>query len=255
MVAVGLLLAPLARANDYASDPFDPAIARDVWQMISRAEKDYGIPTGLLHAMSLVETGQGIRGWVLPWPYTVGVNSSGTYTAKTSKDALEHLISRRALGFVRFDVSVNGVYQSKLKGEAAAALLGKNPTATNIRITPQPFGRRFNNASEATTFVNRMFGQGYRNMDIGMMQINYRVHGNKFANVSSMFEPNTNVRYAVTYLLEHRQSRDWWGSVGRYHSGTAVYANKYIKNVYNMYKRIHRIDGRMATSSGRAQAS
>jgi hypothetical protein len=205
--------------------------------------------------MSLVETGQGIRGWVLPWPYTVGVNSSGTYTAKTSKDALEHLISRRALGFVRFDVSVNGVYQSKLKGEAAAALLGKNPTATNIRITPQPFGRRFNNASEATTFVNRMFGQGYRNMDIGMMQINYRVHGNKFANVSSMFEPNTNVRYAVTYLLEHRQSRDWWGSVGRYHSGTAVYANKYIKNVYNMYKRIHRIDGRMATSSGRAKAS
>ena len=46
--------------NEYANDPFDPEIARDSWLLIGQTEQAYGVPAGLLHAMSLVETGQGL---------------------------------------------------------------------------------------------------------------------------------------------------------------------------------------------------
>jgi hypothetical protein len=241
LVMVGLCLAGPACAQDYENDPFNPLVARDAWTLIAETERANNVPPGLLHAMSLVETGQGIRGWVLPWPYTVGVNSSGTFNTLKADEALAHLKSRRALGFVRFDMAAGLTSRSKLKYDAALAFLAANPTASFYRITPAPFGRRFNSAAEATAFVNRMFASGYRNMDLGLMQINWKVHGSKFNNVSELFRPERNVNYAVNYLLEHRQTRDWWGSVGRYHSGTPYYANRYIRNVYNMYKRIHRL--------------
>lgn len=226
---------------DYANDPFDPIIARDAWVLIAQAERANGIPAGLLHAMSLVETGKGIRGWVLPWPYTVGVNGTGVQSF-TSRDAAMAAFTRyRALGFVNFNVRGAGINLKNAKGMQVATTLGSLPPTAVVTLEGVNYGRRFNTAQEAETFLNRMFAAGYRNMDVGMMQINWKVHGKHFANVKEALDPHNNLAYAVQYLLEHRQTRDWWGSVGRYHSGTSVYANRYIRSVYAMYLRIHRV--------------
>lgn len=226
---------------DYANDPFDPVIARDAWMLIAQAERANNIPAGLLHAMSLVETGKGIRGWVLPWPYTVGVNGTGVQRYTTREEAMKGFTRYRGLGFVSFNLTGPGARLSKAKPLEVAAALGKMPENSAITLEGINFGRRFNSVNEAEAFLNRMFASGYRNIDVGMMQINWRVHGGRFANVRQALEPTNNLNYAVRYLLEHRQTRDWWGSVGRYHSGTSTYANRYIKSVYNMYLRIHRV--------------
>lgn len=225
--------------SEYASDPFSPAIARESWDLIGRTEQQYGVPAGLLHAMSLVETGQGMRGWMLPWPYTVCINGTGTKNYLKLEHAVKDLAWMRSLGFVRFDVKAGGQSLSNARVAEATALLAAQPNATAYSITPRPFSRRFSNAEEATQFVYGMFAKGYRNMDLGLMQINWRVHGNKLGSVQAAFDPQRNVRYAVTYLLEHKQTRDWWGSVGRYHSGTPQHARRYVGKVYGWYKRVH----------------
>ncbi len=239
-VALPFVLALPARA-DYENDPFNPVIARDAWVLIAQAERANGIPAGLLHAMSLVETGKGIRGWVLPWPYTIGVNGTGVQKFATRQEAVTAFTRYRNLGFVRFNLRGPGVSLNKAKSLDVATALGTLPAQAAITLEGINYGRRFNNAAEAEAFLGGMFAAGYRNIDVGMMQINWKVHGHKFRNVREALEPNNNLNYAVRYLLEHRQTRDWWGSVGRYHSGTPVYANRYIRNVYNMYLRIHRV--------------
>lgn len=226
---------------DYDNDPFDPIIARDAWVLIAQAERANNIPAGLLHAMSLVETGQGIRGWVLPWPYTLCINSTGSQTFLTRDAALAAFTRDRSLGFVRFNVRGGAGVRYKATALQTAAALGGMPATGPITLEGLTYSRRFNNADETVVFLNRMFGMGYRNIDVGMMQINWRVHGSHFASVRQALDPTVNLNYAVSYLLEHRQTRDWWGSVGRYHSGTRYYANRYIRDVYNMYLRIHRV--------------
>lgn len=241
LAAVPLAFMATPARADYENDPFDPVIARDAWVLIAQAERANGIPAGLLHAMSLVETGKGIRGWVLPWPYTIGVNGTGVQKFNTREEAMAAFTRYRNLGFVRFNLRGPGVSLGKAKPLDIAKSLGSMPATAAITLEGINFGRRFNNAAEAETFLSRMFAAGYRNMDVGMMQINWKVHGHKFRNVREALNPDNNLNYAVRYLLEHRQTRDWWGSVGRYHSGTRVYANRYIRNVYNMYLRIHRV--------------
>lgn len=226
---------------DYENDPFDPVIARDAWLLIAQAERTNNIPAGLLHAMSLVETGKGIRGWVLPWPYTVGVNGTGVQSYANRESAMAGFTRFRNLGFVRFNLRGPGANLSKAKPLEVATALGRMPEAATITLEGINYGRRFNSSADAEAFVSRMFAGGYRNMDIGMMQVNWKVHGSHFASVRQALEPTNNLNYAVGYLLEHRQTRDWWGSVGRYHSGTRVYANRYIRSVYSMYLRIHRV--------------
>lgn len=239
VLAVALATAAPVGASEYARDPFNPTIARDAWNMIGRAEQKNGIPAGLLHAMSLTETGQGVAGWMMPWPYTVCINSTGQKSYLNLSHAEADLAWMGKLGFVRFDVSVAGQSLSNAKTAAVRQLFAANPNATTFRIKPRPFSRRFANADDATTFVYGMFAKGHKNMDVGLMQVNWRVHGGKFASVRAAFDPVVNLNYAVSYLLEHRQTRDWWGSVGRYHSGTTQYAHKYIRNVYKWYKRVH----------------
>ncbi|NBV54853.1 MAG: lytic transglycosylase domain-containing protein, partial [Proteobacteria bacterium] len=227
--------------QNYESDPFNPTVARDAWLLISNAESANNIPAGLLHAISLVESGQGIRGWVLPWPFTVGVNSPGSHTFTTAASAQAAFTRWRTLGFVRFNVrTASGGLKNNLTATQTAQILQTLPTAALTVIEPRSYGRRFNNVTEAESFAHRMMSQGHNNLDIGMMQVNWRVHGKHFRNVRAALEPTANLAYATNYLLTHKQKYDWWGAVGRYHSGTARYANKYIKNVYAMYLRIHR---------------
>ncbi len=241
LVCAAWLPATALAAEDYSRDPFDPAVARDAWLMISAAERQQEIPSGLLHAMSLVETGQGVRGWMLPWPYTVGINGTGKQNFRSAAAASKQLQSWRGLGFVRFNLSINGRTASNIKAtEVATRLQAVREDYALITLEGRNFARRFNSAPETERFLGSLFARGYRNVDVGMMQINWKVHGKHFRSVAEVLEPANNLNYAVRYLLNHRQTRDWWGSVGRYHSGTAFYANRYVRNVYNMYMRIHR---------------
>jgi hypothetical protein len=240
-------LSGMASAQDYSADPFKPNTAYDSWVRISQAEHAYGIPPGLLHAISLVETGQGIGGYVLPWPYTVGVNSPGQDDYLKPEYVLNRLGQLKKMGFVRFDVSAEGAARTNISYADTLVFLAGHTGNSIYRLKAQPYGRRFNNVDETEAFVYRMFAMGHRNLDIGLMQINWPTHSKHFASVRAALDPQVNLRYAVTYLLENKTA-DWWGGVGRYHSGTPKYAKPYIISVWNMYQRIHRLKTVTATN-------
>ena len=216
-------------------------VAMEAWQALHDVEAENGIPHGLLHSISLVETGQGLEGQILPWPYTVNVN-----TTAAKKDApfanLLNLHHMQGLGFVKFNVTMgDGKKYERISAKDAEALLKRASEDKAVSLQGSVFSKRFNNKWAAVFFVNRMISAGYDSIDIGLMQINWRYHHKAFENVAEAFDPYKNARYAVSYLLEHRRDNDWWGSVGRYHSKTPKYATKYVKNVWAMYQKVHRL--------------
>jgi hypothetical protein len=231
--ALVALVSPLAQA-------YDQVEAKRAWVAIAKLEQKNGIPKGLLHSMSLVETGQGLEGKVMPWPYTVGVNSPGMVTFKNGTEALAKLDTYNRLGFAKFDVTVNGETQKKLTLYRAERTLAR--VDGEVKIRPYHYAKRFKDKQEAVEFVQASLDLGYKNLDVGLMQINWRYHGEKFTNVSQALDPYQNASYAVQYLTKHKQTRDWWGSVGRYHSGTQKHAKRYVKHVWRMYQRLHQID-------------
>ena len=218
-------------------------VARDAWLAVNKIEKKYNIPKGLLLSMSLVETGQGVGSHMLPWPYTVGINPTKNYTFTKQVDALEKLDKLRRIGFKRVDLRLNGKKYDNISPTRAEKLLGDHASGT-VQLQGQHFSKRFEDAKKAGTFTRHVLQQGYDNVDIGLMQINWHWHGKHFASVEQAFDPAINAGYAVKYLKQHREERDWWNSVGRYHSGTKKHATRYIRNVYAMYRRVHRIGSR-----------
>lgn len=62
--------------------------------------------------------------------------------------------------------------------------------------------------------------RGVTLVDLGCMQINHRWHGDQFASVAEMFDPERNVDYAARFLAELRQRHgSWTMAAARYNAG------------------------------------
>lgn len=62
--------------------------------------------------------------------------------------------------------------------------------------------------------------RGVNLVDLGCMQINHRWHGDQFASVAEMFDPERNVDYAARFLAELRQRHgNWTMAAARYNAG------------------------------------
>ncbi|MFZ2620103.1 MAG: transglycosylase SLT domain-containing protein [Alphaproteobacteria bacterium] len=217
------------------------AVAMQAWRAIGQLEAEKGIPRGLLHSMSLVETGQGMDGSLLPWPYTINVNGTKAYSFTKSADALAKMDALRRLGFNRFKLTVADKAMKNLNNVRVENELAAVADGTTITLAALGHAKRFGSAEEGGKYVRNLIQNGYKNVDIGLMQINWYFHGENFKSVEEAFDPAKNASYAVSYLSKHREERDWWNSVGRYHSGTSKHAQRYIRSVYAMYRRVHRI--------------
>lgn len=94
----------------------------------------------------------------------------------------------------------------------------------------------FDNEDEARAYVYKNYKRGARSFDVGCFQINYKWHGQEFASIEEMFEPNPNALYAAKFLLQlFREKGDWSEAAGAYHSRTEKYAEKYEKR-FNAFR-------------------
>ena len=105
---------------------------------------------------------------------------------------------------------------------------GFNPTAINIEgksvIT--------NNKSEAIKTIKNALNQGVTNIDIGIAQINYRWHKDKFRNIEEMINPTANIEYAAKLLLSlFKQHGTWHKAIRHYHSANPNHHNQYSRKV------------------------
>ena len=109
-------------------------------------------------------------------------------------------------------------------------------------------GTWFDSFDEARAYVAQHHARGARSYDVGCFQINYRWHGQHFASLDQMFDPDANAAYAARFLSElYAELGDWSRAAGAYHSRTPYFAGKYRT-------RFDRIRGRLLAASGGAEA-
>jgi soluble lytic murein transglycosylase-like protein len=103
---------------------------------------------------------------------------------------------------------------------------GLKPLVLNIQgITYEP-----KSIEEATSKLKSLIEKGITNIDIGIMQINYYFHQDKFKDISSMLDVGQNIEYAAKFLrLLYQTHGSWSEALRRYHSSD--------RNVHNIYAK------------------
>ena len=87
----------------------------------------------------------------------------------------------------------------------------------------------FDSETEAVVFVQTALDAGLTNIDVGCFQLNHRWHGNKFATLDAMFDPDINALEAAQFLADlASKAGDWRSAVAAYHSRTPDHANRYL---------------------------
>ncbi|MFC3181834.1 lytic transglycosylase domain-containing protein [Cypionkella sinensis] len=93
-------------------------------------------------------------------------------------------------------------------------------------------GHWFDTADQAISFASDLLAQGVVNFDAGCFQINLHWHSKNFGSLADMFDPQTNARYAASYLSQLFQSEGGWPeAVAAYHSRSPDQAQAYLTKV------------------------
>jgi len=86
---------------------------------------------------------------------------------------------------------------------------------------------------EAKQIIRAYLAKGITNIDIGVMQINWRWHSKEFnQDLDDMLNPLQNIMYAAQLLKSlHEKHQSWQKAVRHYHSAKDEYHRKYSKAV------------------------
>lgn len=89
-----------------------------------------------------------------------------------------------------------------------------------------------NSASEAEQELKKLIDKGISNIDIGIMQLNWRWHGHEFLSVREMLNPDNNITYAAKLLgALYKQHGSWHKAIRFYHSAAAEHNRRYSRKV------------------------
>ena len=65
-------------------------------------------------------------------------------------------------------------------------------------------------SGEASSLIASARGCGISNIDVGIMQLNYRWHANGFASMQEMLNPKRNIEYAASFLVRLKKQHGTW---------------------------------------------
>ena len=138
--------------------------------------------------------------WALP------ASPLGAYSwGETARDSgiPEHVlfaIAQQESGRTRVD----GVYQPW-------------PWAMNVQGKP----RYYPNEEQTLMALQRLVARGKRGIDVGLMQISYRYHGDRAGTLAAFVRPEDNLRLAAVILRECRlrMGETYWAILSCYHQG------------------------------------
>lgn len=122
-------------------------------------------------------------------------------------------------------------------------------------LGPHPWTLRSNKAfykstkQEAVDKLNQLL-KHTTSIDVGLMQINVRWHGDKVSKPSDLLDPDINMKVGATYLAEMISStpHDLELAIGKYHVGPSITsdnidrAKNYGQRVLAIYKNILNLD-------------
>jgi hypothetical protein len=123
---------------------------------------------------------------------------------------------------VKYDIP-RGLLVSIARVESAI-----NPYALNVN--GKAVNARTND--EARDLIQGALRVGITNIDIGIMQLNYRWHQGEFKSVDQMLSPEQNIAYAARFLSKLKQRHgDWHTAIRHYHSANPEHYHKYSRKV------------------------
>lgn len=94
----------------------------------------------------------------------------------------------------------------------------------------------FDNKEEAVDFVNEMNKRGFKNIDVGCMQINLLAHGKRFSSIEDALDPETNILYAAKLIKSFKKRfGSWEKAIKYYHTANPLYHEEYHARVYQVY--------------------
>lgn len=96
---------------------------------------------------------------------------------------------------------------------------------------------------EAEQILQKLLAAGRKNVDVGVMQINLRWHGDRVSSPYELFDPNVNLKVASEILLETMASspNDVRVAIGRYHNWELEKGGPYADRVLRIYKGIKQV--------------
>lgn len=100
-------------------------------------------------------------------------------------------------------------------------------------------GKRFDRRQSAFRVLRTTLRDANSNVDIGLMQISWRYHSDKFESAYEALDPSTNLRIGADILRScYERELDWWVAVGCYHAPNSVErAKKYRDRVRRIWSR------------------
>ncbi|WP_421706980.1 transglycosylase SLT domain-containing protein [Algihabitans sp.] len=114
-------------------------------------------------------------------------------------------------------------------------------------------GRYLPTKAAAIAEVQALKARGVRNIDVGCMQINLHFHPDAFESLTQAFDPAFNVAYAAKFLTDLRaKTNSWTKAIGRYHSATPAFANRYRGKVFRYWNEEKRLAAQAAREARRA---
>jgi len=88
------------------------------------------------------------------------------------------------------------------------------------------------NSREASSLIASARKVGISNIDVGIMQLNYRWHASGFASMQEMLNPQKNIEYAALFLVRLKKQHGTWHKALRYyHSAKPEHHRKYSRKV------------------------
>ena len=93
-------------------------------------------------------------------------------------------------------------------------------------------GKRYKSQDEMCEALGTFLNMGKTNIDIGLMQINWKSHSQRFSSFKEACDPYINLKTGIAILKQYTgEKKGLWKGVGRYHSGTKELAKAYQARV------------------------
>lgn len=132
------------------------------------------------------------------------------------------------------------LYAIALQESKMAFSDGSRPWPWTIN-SPVTGPMRFKSKEEAVSKVREVLEKGVENIDIGLMQINLRWHGQRVNyDVARLFDPSTNISVAAEILIENMEqvNGDYERAVALYHTRDPVRGAKYAAGVTAQLRKV-----------------
>jgi len=126
--------------------------------------------------------------------------------------------------------------------QESAKLFGNHALPWPWTLNVQGAPKRYATYAAAVAGMRAYLAAGIRNVDTGLMQVNWGYHREKLLDPARALDPYPNIAVGSQILRAHHAATgNWYTAVGRYHSpGNAERAAKYAELVYRRMAQVPR---------------